>query len=341
MAPGANAPQEKVIRMGKMLVTGAAGFVGRHLTHALLEAGHEVHAVDSIRPLTGAVDPAEGWPLFEPRDYHGFRFAREDCRDWFRRNPEPGFDVAFHLAAMVGGRLMIENNPLAVADDLGIDAAFFQWAARARPGRCAVFSSSAAYPVRLQRRDGHVPLAEEMIRFDGDIGLPDMSYGWAKLTAEYLARLAHARHGLRTICFRPFSGYGEDQDPAYPFPAICRRVLDNRGARVLNVWGSGQQMRDFIHVDDCIRGILTMLERIEDGSAVNLSTGILTSFTALAAMAAELAGWRPEIRGMSDLPEGVFARAGCTRLQDSLGFRPRITLRAGIGRALDHLAVPA
>ena len=327
--------------MGKMLVTGAAGFVGRHLTRALLEAGHEVHAVDSLRPLTGAVDPAAGWPLFEPRDYHGFHFHREDCRDWFRRHPGPGFDVAFHLAAMVGGRLVIENNPLAVADDLGIDAGFFQWAAQARPGRCAVFSSSAAYPVRLQRREGYVLLAEEMIRLDGDIGLPDMSYGWAKLTAEYLARLAHQRHGLRTICFRPFSGYGEDQDAAYPFPAICRRVLDNRGARVLEVWGSGQQMRDFIHVDDCVRGILRMLDRIEDGSAVNLSTGMLTSFTALAGMAAELAVWRPEIRGMSDRPEGVFARAGCTRLQDSLGFRPRINLREGIGRALDHLTVPA
>ncbi|TDH59418.1 NAD-dependent epimerase/dehydratase family protein [Dankookia rubra] len=327
--------------MGKMLVTGAAGFVGRHLTRALLEQGHEVHAVDSIRPLTGAVDPASGWPLFEPRDYHGFHFHREDCRDWFRRNPGPGFDAAFHLAAMVGGRLMIENNPLAVADDLGIDAAFFQWAAEARPGRSAVFSSSAAYPVRLQRREEYVLLAEEMIRLDGDIGLPDMSYGWAKLTAEYLARLAHQRHGLRMICFRPFSGYGEDQDAAYPFPAICRRVLDRRGAPVLQVWGSGQQMRDFIHVDDCIRGVLGMLDRIEDGSAVNLSTGILTSFTTLAGMAAELAGWRPEIRGLSDRPEGVFARAGCTRLQEQLGFRPRINLRTGIDRALQHLAVPA
>jgi nucleoside-diphosphate-sugar epimerase len=325
--------------MGKMLVTGAAGFIGRHLTRALLEAGHEVHAVDSIRPLTGAVDPAAGWPLFEPRDYHGFHFYREDCRDWFRGNPDRDVDVAFHLAAMVGGRLMTDDDPMAVVDDLGIDAAFFRWAAEARPGRSAVFSGSAAYPARLPRREGHVLLAEEMIRFDGEIGLPEMSHGWAKLTAEYLARLAHDRHGLRTICFRPFAAYGEDQAAAHPFPAICRRVLDHRGARVLELRGSGQQMRDFIHVDDCVRGILGMLDRIEDGAAVNLSTGILTSFTALAGMAAELAGWRPEIRGTSDWPDGVLARAGCTRLQESIGFRPRINLRQGIDRALDHLAV--
>ncbi|RAI55358.1 NAD-dependent epimerase/dehydratase family protein [Roseicella frigidaeris] len=323
--------------MGKMLVTGAAGFVGRHLTRALLEAGHEVHAVDSLRPLTGAIDPDRGWPLFEPRDWHGFTFHRMDCRDWFATAPEAGFDAAFHLAALVGGRLMIERNPLAVAEDLGIDAAFFQWAARARPGRCAVFSSSAAYPVALQGPAGHVLLAEDMIRFDGAIGMPDMSYGWAKLTAEYLARLAHQRHGLRCICFRPFSGYGEDQDAAYPFPAICRRVLAERGAPELAVWGSGRQMRDFIHVDDCIRGVLTMLERIEDGSAVNLSTGTLTSFIALAGLAAELAGWRPAIRGLSDQPEGVFARGGDTRRQAALGFRAAIPLQEGIARALAHL----
>ena len=81
--------------MGKMLVTGAAGFVGRHLTRALLEAGTRCMAVGSIRPLTGAVDPADGWPLFEPRDDHGFRFRRQDCRDWFHRNPGPASTSPF------------------------------------------------------------------------------------------------------------------------------------------------------------------------------------------------------------------------------------------------------
>jgi GDP-L-fucose synthase len=324
--------------MRKVLVTGAAGFVGRHVVRRLLAAGDEVHAVDCVAPYTGGIDPAGGWPLFEPRDYGQFHFYKEDCRTWFERVKDTDFDYTFHLAAMVGGRLMIENNPLAVADDLAIDASYWQWAKVARPRKSVCFSSSAAYPVGLQRADHYVLLKEEMISFDGDIGMPDMSYGWAKLTCEYLAQLAYEKHGLKSICYRPFSGYGEDQDDAYPFPSICKRALSNRGAEVLQVWGTGTQMRDFIHIEDCMDGIFITMDQIDDAGAVNLSTGILTSFIQFAQLAAELVGYRPLVRGMSDKPAGVHARGGDTTKQQKLGFRAKIDFRAGIQRALDYYA---
>lgn len=322
--------------MDKVLITGGAGFVGRHVTRRMLQGGHEVHVVDSVAPATGGIRVQDGWPLFEPRDFAGFHFHEEDCRSWFQRFTDTDFDYAFHLAAMVGGRLMIESNPLAVADDLSIDAAYWQWAKVAKPRRTLCFSSSAAYPVSLQREDNFVLLKENMISFDGDIGMPDMTYGWAKLTCEYLARLAYEKHGLRSVCYRPFSGYGEDQDDAYPFPSICKRAIQHQGAAELTVWGSGTQMRDFIHIDDCVDGILATMDKIDDGQAVNLSTGKLTSFLEFAQMAADILGYSPVVRGLSDKPSGVHARGGDTAKQHSLGFEYKIDFKSGIARALDY-----
>lgn len=324
--------------MPKALVTGAAGFAGRHLVRALLDSGYEVHAVDSLATDTGAKDPAAGWPLFDPRDYPNFIFAQEDCRSWFARVRDTDFDYAFHLAAMVGGRLMIEKQPLAVADDLSIDAAFWQWAELARPKKCVYLSSSAAYPIKFQRHDDYRLLTEDMISFETDIGMPDLTYGWSKLTSEYLARLAFEKHGIETAVYRPFSGYGEDQDAAYPFPSICKRVIDHAGQASITVWGSGRQMRDFIHIDDCVAGILATMDSLNDGTATNLSTGIFTSFIEFATLAASCLGWHPEVKGMSDMPEGVYARAGDTVLQRKLGFVPTLSFEAGVQNALKFYA---
>lgn len=322
--------------MRKILITGAAGFVGRHFTRHFLEAGDVVHAVDNIVPLTGGVDPAAGWPIFDPRGFGNFHFYNEDCREYFKRVDDTDFDYAFHLAAMVGGREMIERNPLAVAEDLAIDADYWRWAKRTNPKKTICFSSSAAYPVKHQRAKGYKLLREDMIDLGDDIGMPDMSYGWAKLTHEYLAKLAYEQHGIKSVVYRPFSGYGEDQDDHYPFPSICKRVLAERGAKVLKVWGTGDQMRDFIHISDCVAGVIKTMDQIDDARAVNLSTGIYTSFKQFAKLAAKGAGYDAEVVGMSDKPAGVFARGGDTAFQKQLGFTYTLSFEEGIRRALAY-----
>ena len=317
----------------RALVTGGAGFVGRHLCKGLLDTGSEVVCVDPIVARTGGLAP-EAWPLYDPRDYNDFTYVNTDCRDYFKRD-EP-FDYLFHLAAMVGGRLMIEYDPLAVAEDLAIDADFFRYASRIKPHKSVFFSSSAAYPISLQRRGSYVLLREDMIDFEDRIGVPDLSYGWAKLTGEYLARLAHQRYQQNVVCYRPFSGYGEDQDLTYPFPSICRRAIEHRGNSEISVWGTGDQMRDFIHITDCVDFVLASMDRISDGSALNLSSGRLTNFKQLAKMAANAAGYDPAVVGTSNRPEGVFARGGDRTQQQALGLTPKISLDVGVGRGVAY-----
>lgn len=322
--------------MARALVTGGAGFVGRHICARLLHEGFDVVCVDALAAGTGALRP-ERWPV---RPKGRFTFVPRDCRGYFARSSER-FDYVYHLAAMVGGRVMLETQTLCVAEDLSIDAQMWKWAAETRPGCVVFFSSSAAYPIGLQGPTGHRLLREDMITFEGDIGVPDLSYGWAKLTGEFLMKLYVERYGGRAVAYRPFSGYGEDQDLAYPFPAICRRMMGERGQDDVFVWGSGRQCRDFIHIADCVDFIWRTVDRLPSGASLNLSTGVATSFIALAGEVSRQLGWTPRISGLPDKPEGVFFRCGDTTLQSGYGLSPSVDLTQGIARMLEHLRFAA
>ena len=331
----------------RTLITGGCGFVGRHLTMRLLRAGDDVTVVDPIVPLTGGVHPSKwhtlpGMADAHPSDYQRFTYCDDDCREFFADPKHVGehYDRVFHAAAMVGGRLMIENNPLAVAEDLSIDAMYWVWAKTARPGLTITFSSSAAYPVWMQTRHSHQSLSEDDIDFDRHhMGIPDLSYGWAKLTTEYIGRLAHQRHGLESITIRPFSGCGADQDMAYPFPSIVRRALLLPRYDPMHIWGSGEQVRDFIHIEDCVTGMLVAAGKIpSDGRAINLSTGVPTSFRDLAAtVLVQIGRQSSPIVGQSDAPEGVFYRVGSTAMQESIGIRPSMSLEQIVSDGIRHL----
>lgn len=95
-------------------------------------------------------------------------------------------------------------------------------------------------------------------------------------------------------------------------------------------------MRDFIHIEDCMDGILKTMDRIDDAGAVNLSTGIYTSFIDFAKRAAGLCGYAPDVHGTSDKPEGVFARGGDTEKQRNLGFVSTIPFDRGIENAIAY-----
>ena len=297
----------------RALVTGAAGFVGRHFVQRLTDDGWRVYGFD--------VDP-QG--VQEPLRW------REDARDYFRR-ADVGFDLVIHCAAVVGGRAKIDGDPLAIAQNLGIDAEMFRWALRTRPGRVVYFSSSAVYPTYLQNAARRRALAERDVdpAAKNIVGVPDQTYGWAKLTGERLAVLAQAE-GLRMTIARPFSGYGEDQSLDYPWPSLADRA--KRCEAPFTLWGDGTQVRDWVHVDDVVGAIMAAIDHDIQGP-VNICTGRATAFNDLVRMFAAEAGYKPELRHLTDAPRGVSYRVGDPTKLNTF-YRPTVSLQQGVKRAL-------
>lgn len=282
-------------------MTGSQGFLGRHFVRTLWD-DHDVWCCDirSTKPT--------------------------DARDVFRTT-DAEFDLVIHCAAIVGGREVIDRRPMEQAVDFELDAGLFRWALENTVRKVVYFSSSAVYPVSLQHADGRDLCEDDVELVQPE--LPDALYGWTKLTGERLA--FHAKqHGLDVLVVRPFSGYGEDQDDCYPFPAIMDRA--RRRFDPFPIWGSGRQIRDFIHVDDIVDSVLSLLNAGFDGP-VNIGTGRPTTMSELALMAARHVGFEPSVSPMTDAPQGVMRRvADTTVLSDH--FAPRVSLEEGIARAL-------
>lgn len=308
------------------LVTGGCGFVGRHVVLRLLTLGHYVWIIDDLS--TG-----KELNLWLPNRYLGqVTFFHEDVRDFLRTNFHP-FDYACHLAAVIGGRARVEEDPMAVAQNISIDTDFFFWATKARPKRILYASSSAAYPNMLQGTLRVIALREEHIKFEKWIGQPDTTYGWAKLTGEYLAQLAVKDYGLSVVCVRPFGGYGEDQDDTYPIPAIARRVANKEDP--LFVWGTGEQGRDFVHIEDCVDLMLLAIEKIDDGSAINIGWGKRISFHEVAKIFAQIANYDPKIVPLTNKPMGMYSRYADITRAKSLGWQPKISIEEGFKRVYE------
>ena len=317
--------------MKRVLILGGAGFVGRHFAKHFLSKKDVVCVVDD---LSTGTDPSQ-WT--DAKERIGLSFVKTDVRRYFQHS-YPVFDLVIHCAAVVGGRLKIEGDPLAVATDLAIDSDFFNWAVKARPKKIIYFSSSAVYPMEFQRNDKYqIKLAEPLTNFDGSrIGRPDMTYGWAKLTGEYLAKQAVERYGLDVVIYRPFSGYGEDQAFDYPFPSIIQRVV--QGQDPITIWGSGDQIRDFIHIDDVVECVLQTMNELEPGEVLNIGSGEGTSFRDLVDVTCDVAGRSGSWKTACDTskPEGVFYRVADTYKMNQF-YIPKISLEEGIRRVAAHL----
>jgi nucleoside-diphosphate-sugar epimerase len=286
--------------MANCLITGGCGFIGRHFTKKMVDLGYNVTIVDNMCS-NSALLPSN-WPKHLKCDY---KFVKDDILEYLRTT-DSSFDIIIHAAAIVGGRETIENNPLLISYNTTIDNELFRWIEKHSVKNLIYFSSSAVYPISLQSTEYHRKLKLDDIDIqNNNIAMPDLSYGWSKLTGEFLLYILSKRVNTNISIYRPFSGYGEDQHDSYPFPSIMKKVLENNSS--IDIWSDA--VRDFVYIDDIVNYVLDTCFHNEKIRILNIGTSIPTSMSELANKIAKLVFNKTiKINILNNKPKGVYYR---------------------------------
>lgn len=309
-----------------VLVTGGASFIGSHLVDALVARGASVRVADDLS--SGTVDN-----LRVHLDAGRLDFREGDLRDRaFAAESTRGIRTVFHLAADHGGRGYVDLNQSACATNLVLDGVVFATSVAAGVEEVVYASSGCVYP-NFRQMDP----SEEVFLSEETAGPPydaDNLYGWAKLMGE-MTLSALCREGrLKGASCRFFTVYGERGRENHAVMAMIARAFI--GQDPFQVWGTGEQVRNWTYVRDIVEGTIRVAERIDDGSAVNLGT--MERIRVIDAVREVLAftGQDPRIEFQPAMPTGPLNRVADNALSERLlGWRPEVRFKDGLHRTID------
>jgi nucleoside-diphosphate-sugar epimerase len=315
----------------KVLVTGGASFIGSHLTDKLVTLGAAVRVADdlssgrmeNLHQSIGKID-------FQQGDLRDRNFARAVAKDRA---------VVFHLAACHGGRGFIDTHPADCASNLVLDGIVFDEAWRAGVGRVCFASSACVYPVQRQQVpvDGKTVLLKEEWAdpFREGCASSDGEYGWAKLMGEMTLHAYWKQYGLKSVSCRLFTAYGERENETHAVIALIAKAFIKMDP--YEIWGDGQQDRNFTYVGDIVDGMIRAAERIDDASPVNVGTAEHIKIIDLVHRIFDRIGFAPKsLHFDTTKPVGVYSRAAdLTRARERLGWEPAFSVDEGLRRTID------
>jgi GDP-D-mannose 3', 5'-epimerase len=306
---------------GKILVTGAGGFIGFNLITALKREGYWVRGVDVKYPEF-SVPNADEFLLLDLRRW-------ENCL-----RATDGINRVYALAADMGGMGFISSHHAQILHRNSLINLHTLEAARENGVTRYLYTSSACvYPEYKQNDVNVIPLKEE----DAYPAQPQDAYGWEKLVTERLCTHYREDYGLETRIVRfhnifgPLGTWegGREKAPA----ALCRKIAVAKlsSKPVVEIWGDGEQTRSFCYIDDCVTGLYKLMQS-DYCEPLNLGQDRLVTINQLADMIAEIAGVRIMKKHVSG-PQGVRGRnSDNTRLRQVLGWEPEISLEEGLAR---------
>ena len=309
-----------------IVVCGAGGFIGGHLVAELLRRGFSrVRAVD-IKPLERWYQRMEGAENFGSLDLRELPACRKALNGSYQ---------VYNLAADMGGMGFIENNRALCMLSVLINTHLLQAAREAHVERYFYASSACVYNHDKQTDPAITGLKEE----DAYPAMPEDGYGWEKLFSERMCRHFSEDFGLTTRIARYHNVYGplgtydggREKAPA----AICRKVIQAKlsGNHEIEIWGSGEQTRSFMYIDDCLKGTQEIMSSETITFPINLGSSEKVSINRLVDVVEEIAGIKLKRRYDLNAPRGVNGRnSDNTLIQQVLGWQPSIPLKAGMER---------
>jgi GDP-D-mannose 3', 5'-epimerase len=305
-----------------IVVTGAGGFIGGNLVTALRRQNcTAIRAVD--------IKPMHEW-------YQRHDDVENICLDLnLKQNCEAvtqGAHEVYNLAANMGGMGFIENNKALCMLSVLINTHMLQAAVKHGVQRFFYSSSACVYNADKQKTFEVPALKEE----DAYPALAEDGYGWEKLFSERMCRHFREDFGLETRVARFHNVYGpwgtwyggREKAPA----AICRKVLEAKltGKHEIEIWGTGEQTRSFMFIDDCIKGI-DLIFRSEILEPINLGSSEAVSINRLVDIVEDIAGIKLDRKYDLSAPKGVNGRnSDNTLIQRYLHWEPDTTLREGL-----------
>ena len=299
------------------LVTGGAGFIGSHLTDALLANGHRVVALDNfvsgkrenITQVRGDLTVIEG----DVRLIGGFA---DEIRE---------VDAILHLAALISGYDSLETPEDYVDVNFGGLLRVIEFASERRVPRIVFASSSTVYG-----NQGASALNETTP--------PDplTVYALTKLAGEHLLKLYGAMRGFSHCSLRLFNVYGPRQAPDHPYANVtCKFSHATANGLPVTLFGDGEQSRDFVYVDDVVRAFLAVLDGSRE-AIYNVGTGQGARIKDLIAALGAISGRPLEVERQPPWPNDIRSiRADTARFTGEFGFRPAVALSDGLARTVD------
>lgn len=313
-------------RVQRVLVTGAAGFIGSTLVDRLLAEGRDVVGLDSFDPFYPEVQKLRNLEgaLASPR----FRLVRGDIRDGDavgRLFAGGGFEAVAHLAALAGVRPSLDRPALYADVNVVGTAVVLDEAARHSAPRCLFASSSSVYG---EREGGPFRETDPADR-------PVSPYAATKRAGELVAHAAHRASGLSVTCARIFTAYGPRQRPDLAVRKFAERM---RRGEAVPVYGDGSSLRDFTYVDDLVDGLVRALDCDLGFAILNFGAGRRISVLEVIKQLEQQLGTAARIEWLPRQTGDVSRTwADISAAREALGYDPSVPFEEGVARFVQWL----